>query len=108
MSGAGTESVRDVPGKRFEIETDAGTARLEYRREDGTVRLNHTEVPLEAEGQGLGSRLARHALAWAREEGLEVVPICPFVASFIQRHPEHLDIVDDDWSGKARLAAEDG
>ena len=45
------------------------------------------------EGQGLGARLARFALDDARERGLRVVPLCPFIAAFVKRHPEYQDLV---------------
>jgi predicted GNAT family acetyltransferase len=77
---------------RFEVigEGAAGvaTAVLTYSRGDDHVRLEHTVVPDELEGQGVGSALARAALDWARAEGLAVVPQCSFVRSYLERHPE--------------------
>jgi predicted GNAT family acetyltransferase len=52
-----------------------------------------TEVPEALEGQGIGSALARGALDDVRAQGLQVIPLCPFVAAFIRRHPEYLDLV---------------
>ena len=57
----------------------------------------HTEVDEALEGRGLGSRLVATALEDARREGLEVVPLCPFVAAFIDRHPEYQDVVAADY-----------
>jgi len=56
--------------------------------------LVHTEVPESAEGKGVGSALARAALDHARREDLSVVPRCPFMASYIRRHPEYGDLVE--------------
>lgn len=103
MSGPETDGIRHVPGQRFEMDTGAGTAKLEYSRRGDVVRLTHTEVPREDEGQGEGGRLVAHVLGWAREEGLKVAPACPFVSSWIRRHPEHLDLVPADWPGRERL-----
>ncbi|MBW3534457.1 MAG: N-acetyltransferase [Gemmatimonadetes bacterium] len=86
--------------------TEAGTATLEYRRDGDTLHLTHTEVPREDEGRGEGGRLVEHVLGWARTEGLHVVPDCPFVSSWIRRHPEHLDLVPEDWPGRERLVRE--
>jgi predicted GNAT family acetyltransferase len=58
--------------------------------------LVHTDVATSAEGKGVGSRLVEGALADIRERGLRVVPICPFVADYIRRHPEHADLVSTD------------
>jgi uncharacterized protein len=70
-------------------------ARAKYRRDGDTMTLASTEVPPSAEGGGVGSALARAALDHARAEGLRVVPKCPFMASYIERHPEYRDLLDD-------------
>ena len=73
---------------RFEIAGPGGPAVLVYERGDGDVALLHTVVPVEMEGQGVGSRLAEAAVGWARAERLEVVPVCSFVQSWMKRHPQ--------------------
>jgi predicted GNAT family acetyltransferase len=64
-----------------------------YRRSDGRIAFTHTEVDPSCEGRGLGSRLVGAALDDARREGLEVVPLCPFVGYYIDRHPEYEDLL---------------
>ncbi|MFH5821678.1 GNAT family N-acetyltransferase [Georgenia sp. AZ-5] len=54
----------------------------------------HTEVREAYAGQGVGGRLVEAALRRSREEGLRVVPVCPYVAAYLRRHPEHADIVE--------------
>ena len=80
----------DEPGHRFTLATDAGDeAELVYLLgPDGRAVFVHTVVPEAAEGQGVGSRLVRGALAEARRLGWTVVPQCPFVAAYLDRHPE--------------------
>lgn len=68
-----------------------------YRRRNGRIAFIHTEVDEALEGRGLGSALVATALDDARSEGLEVVPLCPFVAAFIERHPEYQDLVAADY-----------
>jgi len=68
-----------------------------YRRRNGRIAFIHTEVDEALEGRGLGSALVATALDDARREGLEVVPLCPFVAAFIERHPEYQDLVAADY-----------
>ena len=75
---------------RFELARDGHTAVLTYEEGDGDVALLHTVVPPELEGGGVGSQLAQSAVRWAREQGLEVVPVCSFVRSWLERHPEAL------------------
>jgi uncharacterized protein len=64
-----------------------------YHRRDGRISFLHTEVDPALEGHGFGSRLAAAALDDARAQGLEVVPLCPFMAAFIDRHDEYEDLV---------------
>jgi hypothetical protein len=64
-----------------------------YRKRGDRMVLLHTEVLPYAEGSGLGSRLVAGALDDIRSRGLHIVPLCPFVAAYIQRHPEYGDLV---------------
>jgi predicted GNAT family acetyltransferase len=77
----------------FEIRTDVGTALLRYAHEDGKLNLIHTEVPQALEGRGYGAALAKTALDYAESVGLKVIPSCPFVRKYIQRHPERAALV---------------
>jgi predicted GNAT family acetyltransferase len=69
----------------------AGVA--DYTLADGVLTLTHTVVESAYEGRGVGSALVRSALDSARDRGLSVVPSCPFVAGWIQKHPEYADLV---------------
>lgn len=65
-----------------------------YERGDGVIDLQHTIVRPEAEGHGVGSTLIRFALDAARTSGERVVPSCPFVQRFLEKHPEYLDVTE--------------
>ena len=84
-------TVRDNPGQqRYEIYFDGVRAGFaEYRDEAGRRTFTHTKVDPDFEGHGLGSALARGALDDARERDLKIVARCPFIAAYIQRHPEY-------------------
>ena len=90
--------VRDNPSEhRFEIHDDgklAGFAR--YVRRPGRIFFVHTEIDPAFEGQGLGSALARGVLDAERTLGEPVVPLCPFMRSYIDRHPGYTDLVDQE------------
>lgn len=87
--------VVDVPEKkRYELRLDGRLVGLAaYRRKEGRVVFTHTEVEEPHEGRGLGSRLAATALEDAARQGLEVVPLCPFIAHYIDEHPEFEGLV---------------
>jgi predicted GNAT family acetyltransferase len=89
--------IRDNPeADRLEIFVGGERAgHASYRRTEGTISYTHTEIKPEFEGRGLGGRLIRAALDRAREEGLEVLPVCPFVREYIERHPDQLDLVPE-------------
>jgi len=74
---------------RFEIDFDGRLGVLDYEIADGHMMMTHTEVPPEYRGKGYGEALARAALDYARRHSLTPEPICPFVRSFIARHPEY-------------------
>ena len=79
---------------RFEVEGEGQLAVLEYRLRGDRIVFIHTGVPEPMAGQGIGSALARAGLNFARANGLTVVPYCPFVRSYIERHPEFQDLVE--------------
>ena len=78
---------------RFEFQKDGHLAVLEYRLSDGKITFNHTGVPESLGGQGIGALLARAGLDYARDLSLAVVPLCSFIAGYIQKHPEYKDLV---------------
>ena len=88
--------VRDNPERhRFEVDLGDSTAIAEYVLMTGKIMFTHTEVPPAHEGKGIGGALIKAALASARERGLKVIPTCPFFASYMKRHAEVQDLLDD-------------
>ncbi|MBS0245283.1 MAG: N-acetyltransferase [Proteobacteria bacterium] len=88
------DTVTDNPSRnRFELQTSAGLAIANYRRDDRSITITHTEVPRAVEGRGVGSKLVKGMLDLIRQEGRKVVPRCSFVAAYISRHPEYRDLV---------------
>ena len=95
---------------RFEARFPEGIAELRYRYDGGgTLVLVHTEVPRVLRHQGIATRLAAAALAFARDGRFEVVPQCPFVAAYITQHPEFASLIRPDTAaGHASAAHRDG
>ena len=80
---------------RYELRVgDEVVGQIRYATEPGLVVLIHTEVAESVEGKGLGSVLVRGALDDLRARGLRIVPVCPFVAASVRRHPEYADLVE--------------
>ena len=79
---------------RFELRMNGEVAAFsEYNLLADAVMLTHTEVLPQFEGQGLGSKLAKSVLAEVRQRGLHVIPVCTFMAGYIRKHAEYLDLV---------------
>lgn len=100
-----TVAVTDVPDREhYEARAeDAFAGLLQYRRRPALIALVHTEVPSAFEGQGVGGALARYALEDARASGTAVLPFCPFVNAYIQRHPEYAPLVPENLREKFGL-----
>ena len=74
--------------KRYELHAEGGIAVAYYEQRGNAVAFVHTVVPEQLQGRGLASTLIKAALADVRERGLKVIAECPFVARYIERHPE--------------------
>ena len=90
-------TVADNAGEaRYEIRLDGAPGGfVTYRLRAGLIELVHTEIDEEFEGRGLGGQLVSFALDDARERGLSVLPFCPFVNDYIQRHRQYVELVPE-------------
>jgi predicted GNAT family acetyltransferase len=84
--------IQNTDKHRFETTVDNITAFVEYTLVKQTINYTHTEVPPGLEGKGVGSALARFVLDYAVENHLRVMPLCPFIKAYIDRHPEYAPI----------------
>ena len=89
----GYELIDNQDGKRYEFHIDGQVPRIEYIRVKDKIYLTHTEIPKGLEGKGIGTAIVRQALDDIREKDLTLIPLCPFVALFIKRHPEYKGLV---------------
>ena len=90
-------AVRDNPDQqRFEVTVDgefAGVA--DYRTTDDQIIFPRVEVDPRFRGHGVAAELVRFALDRVREDGTRrVVPMCPYVQTFVRRYPAYQDLVD--------------
>ncbi|MEH6675986.1 GNAT family N-acetyltransferase [Phenylobacterium sp.] len=89
--------INNTDDGRFEIRVGDDVAYAEYRLLKTGILFPHTEVPPAFEGKGVGSKLVRAGLDYAREHGQAVMPVCPFFASYIKRHEEYQDLLHPDY-----------
>lgn len=86
--------VDDPERRRFEIHVgDALAGFTEYRPRGDRYAFVHTEIGDEFGGRGLASRLIKDTLDEMRTRGIAVLPYCPFVKRYIQRHADYQDLV---------------
>jgi uncharacterized protein len=85
--------VNNTAANRLEALVTGQLAVAEYVEGSGTLTFTHTRVPDSLRGRGVASRLIEAGLALARERGLKVIPQCPFVATYIGKHPEVQDLL---------------
>ena len=94
--------------EQFEAEVNGERAFIQYHRMGERIVFIHTEVPEALEGHGIASKLAREALEVARAQHLIVVPLCPFVTSYIRRHPEYGSLVAAEYRARVLEGQESG
>ena len=87
------EIVDNAALHRYELRGE-DTAFVLYTRGENSLRLVHTEVPAALQGRGVGSTLVGGVLRMAQQQGLTVIPSCPFVSDYLRRHREYLPIID--------------
>ena len=95
--------VRDNPDRlRYEVFDDDGALAgfAQYVLRSGRIIFVHTEIDDAYEGKGLGSQLAAEALDDVRRRGHLVVPLCPFIANYIEQHPEYAGLLPPDYRTK--------
>jgi predicted GNAT family acetyltransferase len=82
------ELIDNQDRKRYQLAIDEKVAFVEYIKTKQQIYLTHTEVPDSLEGKGVGSSLVLKTLQEVEKLDLQLVPLCPFIASYIKRHLE--------------------
>ena len=84
---------KNTDTKRFELSVDGYTAFIDYIEEGKIIKLVHTESPEELAGRGVATALIEKSLQYIEVHSYELLPSCPLVFKFIQRHPDWKRIV---------------
>lgn len=81
-------------GGRYVVTVDGHEAEMTYSRAGAKIMIiDHTGVPKELGGQGVGQALVLRAIEDARSEGFKIVPLCPFAKAQFDKHPEWGDVL---------------
>jgi predicted GNAT family acetyltransferase len=87
------EVTDNAAAQRYELAIDGKIVFALYRRDGTTVAIRHVEAPPSLRGTGAAGRLMAGVMAIARRENLTVTPLCSYARWWLQRHPEHRDLV---------------
>jgi uncharacterized protein len=88
-----TDIVDNPAQHRFELTVEGHLAAAYYRTDGNVITCEHTEVPPELGGKGIGSKLVQAALDQVRAGGMKVAVECPFVKGWIGKHAEYNDLL---------------
>lgn len=79
----------DEKERKFYAVVDGQEAVIEYAKMGDTYNLAHTFVPEQLRGRGIAEDLVRGALDQIREKGAKFLPSCPYIQTFLKKHPEY-------------------
>ncbi|HLF74062.1 MAG TPA: GNAT family N-acetyltransferase [Anaerolineales bacterium] len=86
------EVIHNPAENRFETRIEGQLSKLDYLLDEDTIVMTHVGVYPEHRGQGVAGKLAQVALGYAREHSLRVIPMCPYIAAYIRRNPQYIDL----------------
>lgn len=87
----------DRERQRYQLKVEGGVAEALYNPVAGGVLVTEVHVPRALEGQGVGGRLAAAVVDDVKARGLVLLPVCPFLANWLRKHPEHAGVVHPDY-----------
>jgi predicted GNAT family acetyltransferase len=87
------EVIHNESEDRFETWIDGQLSKLDYLLDGNTIVITHVGVYPEYRGQGVAGKLTQVALEYAREHSLRVIPMCPYVVTYIRRNSQYEDLI---------------
>jgi len=86
----------NAPSHRMEMEIEGGVAFIDFKHIKNKFFFIHTEVPIAMRRKGAGTAIVQKTLQYAKENNLTIIPVCPFVQSYLQKHKEWNSIIAPD------------
>jgi Predicted acetyltransferase len=86
------EVTQNTAENRFETWIDGQLSKLDYMLDSDTIVMTHVGVHPEQRGQGVAGKLTQVALEYAKENSLRVIPMCPYIATYIHRNPQYIEL----------------
>lgn len=90
--------IHNLGENRFETTINDYLSKLDYLQDGKNFVITHVGVHPELRGQGVAGRIVEVSLAYAKENNLRVIPMCSYAAAFIRRHPEYLELTNQERS----------
>jgi uncharacterized protein len=91
---ANLELIKNEKAEQFEMAVDGHTAFIVYKEDHFIITLLHTEVPPELEGRGVATAIIEKTLNYIEKNHLRLIPLCPFIITYIKRHPQWKMVLD--------------
>jgi uncharacterized protein len=92
------EIIHNAAENRFETWIDGQLSKLDYMLDGDTIVMTHVGVYPEYRGQGVAGKLTQVALEYAKENSLRVIPMCPYIAAYIRRNPQYIELTSQERS----------
>jgi hypothetical protein len=86
------EVVHNPAENRFEVQINGQIGKLDYTQEGNTIVMTHVGVPMEFRGHGIAAIITKAGLEYAKSKSLRVIPMCSYVASYIRRNPQYVEL----------------
>lgn len=86
------EIIHNPAENRFETWVDGQLAKLDYSEDGNTIVMTHVGVPYEFRGHGVAGVITKAGLDYARSKSLRVIPMCSYVAAYIRRNPQYVEL----------------
>ncbi len=88
-----TDVIDNKDHHRYQLEVDGQLVIADYRRDGNIVQVTHVEAPVSLRGSGAAGQLMLGMVELARQAGDKIYPVCPYAVHWLNRHPEHNDII---------------